>query len=82
MACDVLVDAGLEREAIRPPRRTIGRRADTRTDEEKLQDERDDLRKKAKAWARPFVEILFRRNWSTKPAFSDSARLPGHGCGQ
>jgi hypothetical protein len=76
-AMDVLVDAGLERGAIKPPRRHVGRRADTRTDAEKAADERADLRRKAAEWARPFVETLFRRHWSTKPAFPDSARLPG-----
>lgn len=77
-ACDVLADAGLEREAIKPPVRGIPRRADTRTDDEKVADLRAELHRKAKAWARPFVEILFRRNWSTKPWATDPPRLTGH----
>lgn len=77
-ACDVLVDALLERGAVQLLRRTIGRRADTRTDDEKRADARDDLRRKAKAWARPFIEILFRRNWSVKPwAFYMNDTAPG-----
>lgn len=77
-ALDVLCDFLLERGDIKPPRRTIGTRADTRTDAEKATDERADLHKKAKAWARPFVEILFRRNWSTKPWATNPAWLVGH----
>lgn len=74
-ALDVLCDALLERGDIKPPLRKIGRRSDTRTDEEKRQAERDDLRNKALRWARPYVEILFRRNWSTKPWATYSARF-------
>lgn len=64
--CDVLVDAGLEQGVFEPLRWGIGRRADVRTDEEKQRDARADLRMKARKWARPYVELLIRRNWSVQ----------------
>lgn len=75
---DVLADAALERGDIEAPYRGLRKRADTRTDDEKAADLRAELHRKTKAWARPFVEILFRRNWSTKPWATDPLRLAGH----
>jgi hypothetical protein len=66
-AAAVLVDHLIEQGSIKTWRRGIGRRSDTRTDDEKAAAEREDLRKKAKAWAKPHVELAFRRNWSTVP---------------
>jgi hypothetical protein len=62
----VLIDAGLERGAFTPIKTGIGKRADTRTLEEKERDYRSDLEKKAKDWSRPYVERLFRDYWSAK----------------